>query len=111
MTDTFTWPVTTESSGGGEFKTTRTAFGDGYSQEVANGLNNEEQKWSVVFVGNKPEVETVLAFIRAKYGAQSFYWKPPLGVQGFYRCKKYTPRREGGFVWTLTMEFEQVRGL
>lgn len=111
MTDTFTWQVTGESSGGSEFKTNRTTFGDGYSQEIADGINNEYQKWNVTYVGDYDEIDDVIAFLRAHYGARSFYWKPPFSPIGFYRCKKFNPIKQGGKVWTMTMEFEQVRGL
>lgn len=106
MTDTFTWRVNMDSSGGGEFAMSTAKFGDGYVQEVPNGINNETQKWSVTVSGKKTLMQTVLAFIRTHKG-QSFFWTPPLGVEGYYKCKRYNPVDRGGGWWELNMEFEQ----
>lgn len=108
MTDTFTWKADATLSGGGEFITVRAQFGDGYSQEAPLGINNDRQKWSVVVNGYEPQLAPILAFIREKAGGESFFWKPPLGVIGYYRCKRYTPANQGANLFTLTMEFEQV---
>lgn len=108
MTDTFTWEVTSEASGGGEFVTSDAKFGDGYRQIAPLGINNDVQKWSVTFIGFDYEVEPVLAFIRDKAGAESFFWTPPLGVEGYYVCKSYKPVNAGGKVFRLHMELEQV---
>ena len=106
MTATFTWPVQTTSSGDGEFRTTESRFGDGYSQDTPNGINNETQKWSVVYSGYRSQVDTVLAFIRAQKG-MSFFWKPPLAPVGYYKCKKYNVAPQGGGYYVLSMDFEQ----
>jgi len=107
MTDTFTWPVTSDVSGGGEFIVNSTKFGDGYEQSEPQGLNNDRQKWTVTFVGNVEECQEVIAFIRSKQGAESFFWKPPLGVTGYYKCKSYKPTNQGGLLYTLALDFEQ----
>ena len=107
MVDTFNWRVQVETSGTGEFSMFTSRFGDGYAQEIPNGLNNEAQNWTVVFKGYKAEVAPVLAFLRAQKG-QPFLWKAPnTDAPGYYTCKRYTQNDEGGSFWTLTMEFEQ----
>lgn len=108
MTDTFTWRATTATSGSGEFKTHDSKFGDGYSQSTPVGISNEKQTWSVTIMGYRHEVKPALDFIRAKKGAESFFWTPPLGVQGKYRCKKYAPTPMGGNFFSLTMDFEEA---
>lgn len=108
MIQTFTWPVTTQVTGSGEFRTLKSQFGDGYSQEIGDGLNSDVQKYTVTLAGLESELTAPLAFIREHKGAKSFYWKPPLGVQGLYRCKTYTPVPQGAGVFTLTLEFQQV---
>jgi phage-related protein len=108
MTDTFTWRVTAEASGGGQFTVSTSKFGDGYQQDTAIGLNNDVQKWTVTYVGYKTDARTVLDFIRAKMGSVAFFWTPPLGDQGYYKCKKYTPVNVGGLLYTLQFDFEQV---
>lgn len=108
MTDTFTYRVHATASGGGEFKVAAAQFGDGYSQRAADGMNNESQKWNVTVEGYRATIDEILAFIRDKQGAESFYWTPPLGVEGFYVCKRYNPQDQGGGLFTLALEFEQV---
>lgn len=107
MTDTFTWKVTSEASGDGEFTLTESKFGDGYSQDVAIGLNNEVQKWNVTFVGSKAQAQEVMDFIRAHKG-QMFFWTPPLGTQSYFKCKKYGINDQGKKTFSITMTFEQA---
>lgn len=107
MTDTFTWQVHADAGGNGEFATAKAQFGDGYAQEVPLGLNSESQKWTVNFSGYAHQVAPVLAFIRAHKG-MSFLWKPPLGTQGLYKCKKYNINPQSSTYYVLSMEFEQA---
>lgn len=108
MTDTFIWKSDATLSGGGEFVTKKAQFGDGFSQEAPDGINNDVQLWSVIVNGYTHELAPVMEFIRAKAGGESFFWTPPLGVQGYYRCKKYSPVPQGSGLYTLTLEFQQV---
>lgn len=107
MTDTFTWGVTSDASGDGQLSTSEAKFGDGYSQDVALGLNGDMQKWSVTYAGYRTDAQAVLDFIRAHRGV-SFFWTPPLGVEGYYKCKTYKPRHEGGGFYTIALEFMQA---
>jgi phage-related protein len=103
----FTWKVEVGTSGSGEFAMFSSKFGDGYSQDIPNGLNNETQKWSAKRSGYEKDVQPVLDFIRERKG-QPFEWKPPSGQMGWYACKRYS-LSPGGGAWTeLTMEFEQA---
>lgn len=107
MTDTFTWKVHATASGGGDFMVAEAKLGDGYIQSVPLGLNPDVQKWSVTVSDYRAALLAgPLAFLRAHPGV-AFYWTPPLGVQGKYRCKSYKPTNQGGGYWTLAMEFEQ----
>lgn len=108
MTDTFVWKVLATASGGGEFRVSKAQFGDGYAQEAAYGLNNEVQKWNVTAEGYTTQISAPLAFIRAKAGGEAFYWTPPLGVQGYYRCKSYSINKTGGDHYTMSLVFEQA---
>jgi phage-related protein len=103
----FTWRAEVGSTGNGEFSVFSTKFGDGYSQDIPNGLNNETQKWSVKVSGYEKNVQPVIDFIRSHKG-QPFQWKPPSSVGlGWYSCKRYS-LNPGGGAWTeFNMEFEQ----
>jgi phage-related protein len=105
MTDTFTWPTTSSSSGGGSFRTKKAQFGDGYSQEVEDGLNAEDQTATVMVEGTEAELQPVVDFARA-HKAESFLWTPPFSTEGLYRCRsfKWAPL-SGGYQYTLTLEF------
>lgn len=108
MTQKFTWRVTTDSSGDATYRVATSKFGDGYKQEVGDGLNNKEQAWKTTFVGYKSECEAVIAFLDDHEGHTPFYWKPPLHAQGLFTCKKYSVADNGGSFFTLSMEFEQA---
>jgi phage-related protein len=111
MTDTFTWRVHDTASGGSEFITARTDFGDGYEQEVPLGLMPEKQKWNVTTEAYAAEMRnSILAFLRAHIGT-AFFWTPPMGVQGYYKCRRFNPTPQGAGLWTVAMEFEQVGSL
>lgn len=105
MTDTFPYR-TRPPTGGGKFRLRQSKFGDGYSQDSLDGLNTDEQAWTAVTSGTASQMQAVLDWIRAHAG-QSFYWTPPLGVQGVYKCKEYKHQELGGNYFVVTLEFEQ----
>jgi phage-related protein len=107
MTDTFTWRVQSDANGGGEFRTAKAQFGNGYAQEATLGLNPDVQSWNVTVNAYHAEMQTIIDFIRDNAGV-SFYWTPPFGVQGYYKCKTYKPQDQGGGLWTLALTFEQA---
>jgi phage-related protein len=96
------------SSGSGEFDIFKSQFSDGYSQSIPNGIDNEKQKWQMVFSGK--EAAPALAFIRARKG-EVFAWTPPMGVSGAYSCARYSISDEGGAYMTVSAEFEQAHSL
>lgn len=108
MADEFTWCVRTEITGTGTFATRSAQFGDGYQQNASEGLNNESQQWPISMVGRASKVGPALEFIRARKGAVSFLWTPPLGEQGLYLCKTYNITAHGNGVFTLSATFEQT---
>ena len=108
MADVFTWCVRTDITGTGTFDVAQARFGDGYRQTASQGLNNESQQWPVSIVGRAAKVAPALAFLRARKGAISFLWTPPLGVQGLYLCKTYNLTAHGNGVFTLSATFEQT---
>lgn len=54
------------------------------------------------------ELEPITAFLDTLGGFQSFYWTPPDGVQGLYRCNTYTVNPSQANLRSLTAEFQQV---
>ena len=70
----------------------RVAFGDGYEQRAADGINNNLQTWDLTFSRRTDtEVEAILAFLNLMAGVTSFGWEPPSGgyVAGGYHLVDY----------------------
>jgi len=107
MTDTFTWRVHATASGGGTLNVAKVKFGDGYQQSAAQGLNVDSQEWEITISGNRVDLEVARDFI-VDHAGVSFYWTPPMGVQGLYQCDDYKPVNIAGKYFTLSMKFYQV---
>lgn len=110
MTDTFTWRrYVAEPSGETTFSVAKAQYGDGYSQTAAAGLNNALETWTLDFEGHRvaDDLGPIETFLRAHAGATSFYWSPPNGVQGFYRCTALKRTDLGDGWMRLSVTFEQ----
>lgn len=102
----FTWPVITDTSGGGKFNIAKAEFAD-YSQAVGIGIDNDRQNWSVSFFGTEAQCNEVLAWIRERGSVGgSFQWKPPLSAMRWFRCTEYKVSLLGGMKYVLSLEFE-----
>lgn len=113
MTDTppvFTWVPQVGTSGTTKFDVLNAQFGDGYSQTVANGINNTADAWSVSFCDHDDTIDAIHAFLRATKGARRFQWTPPRRTAGLFLCdpQGVTRRFEGGGISTLTAAFKEV---
>jgi phage-related protein len=111
MTDaieTFTWAPALEAQGDTTFNVLSAAFGDGYTQAAANGINNQSDSWPLTFVGTYQKIADIKAFLDDKQGYKAFYWTPPMGVQALFRCEKYSRIAHTGTVFTLTAQFDQT---
>jgi phage-related protein len=110
MTDTF--PFKTETTGTGETNVAvyETKFGDGYSQSVVQGLNAVSQVRTVVHSGYAADVQLVVDWLKEHRGV-SFFWTPPFASEpGYFRCKAWRDRNNGGNHYTLEMDFYEVFG-
>jgi phage-related protein len=107
MTELFTWLPSSKPTAKMSQRTRSASFGDGYTQEVADGLNTEVQTWNLNFTGSKERTQEIIDFLRLRKGYQSFYWTPPFGVQTLFKCKEYTPADLGGGQWSMSLTFTQ----
>lgn len=107
MTDTFTWASTGTPSGTVTLRVRTAQMGDGYSQEVGDGINAKVQSWPLIFVGSKAEMLPIVAFLDAHAGYIGFNWTPPLGVQGLYKAPTYAMSPVGGGVYTINVTFQE----
>lgn len=108
-TETFTWtPIGPGAQGEISLRTRSVQFGDGYSQAVADGINNKVGSWPLRFVGDRDKIRAIADFLDRHAGATSFYWTPPLGEQGRYKAAQYSPGPEAKGLYSLSVTFQQV---
>jgi len=107
MTELFMWAPNSHPAAKITQRTRSASFGDGYTQEVADGINAEVQSWPLTFTGSKARTQEIIDFLRARKGYQSFYWTPPFGVRSLFKCKEYEPTDLGGGQWSLAVTFNQ----
>ena len=108
MTTTFTWVPLREPVGTVSMRTRKAQFGDGYTQTAADGINNKSQTWPLQFRGTSAKIAAIRDFLDARQGYQSFFWTPPLGAQGYYKCATYTLKPLGAGKYELAATFEQA---
>jgi len=106
--ETFTWRVQRGEAPDMTYQVRTAQFGDGYRQEVADGLNNERQSWPVTVVAKRVQGLAIMAFMRRHAGARAFLWTNPLGELGLYTCKNPTPTPLAGGLIRFTGTFEQA---
>lgn len=103
-----TFPVDSGVSGDITFRVRSIQFGDGYRQEVTDGLNPKEDKWPVSATGPADEIQPLIDFLDARGGVEAFLWTPPRGVQGLYKCKAYNTTDSHGDNVKLSATFERT---
>lgn len=110
MADTFTWVPSYSTDLEKQPRTLEAKFGDGYSQIVVNGINNNPELWNVVFNNrNKTETDLIMAFLDGKNGADYFLWTPPdKGSAIKVICKKYRKSYLRHGLYSISAIFEQV---
>lgn len=108
MVDTFNPPIPpqTAPNGEGRFNVSEIQYGEGYVGALGEGINNHRQIWPVTWKGSNAEILEIRDFFVAHKGFISFYWTPPLGVQGLYRVKAYNlvPEAAGNASISATLE-------
>ncbi len=107
-TQTFTWSPVVEPTGTATYRVLKAQFGDGYAQTAADGINNKSQTWPLQFRGTAAKIAPIRDFLDACSGYQAFFWTPPLGSQGYYKCASYTLKPMGAGKYELAATFEQA---
>src|ERR1700737_3412719 len=75
--DIFTWLPQTGAQGSVTPAIVTAQFGDGYSQDIALGINSTPQVWTLTF-NNMPDVaDSIWAFLQKQGGVARFWWTPP----------------------------------
>lgn len=86
------------------------AFGDGYAQRVADGINNAPRAWSLGFTRPNSEADTIIAFFEARNGVEAFDWSPPYGAAGRWVVKEWSVQLIGAVAKSVSATFEEVFG-
>lgn len=86
-----------------------TAFGDGYEQRVADGINVRAQSWNLQF-NNRTNTETanILTFLEARNGVEAFDWTPPNGSAIKVVCREWTKTVSRNNLNNVSATFQQV---
>lgn len=109
MKETFTWVPLVEPVGTTKYAVRTAQFGDGYSQSVADGINNKLDAWPLTFTGNTAYIAPIKAFLDSLQGYQSFYWTPPLASGPLlFRAEQCTVKPYGGGNYELNVTFQEV---
>jgi phage-related protein len=87
---TFTYTPSFEATESSKPRARKFQAGDGYEQRVTFGLHTNPKEWGLSF-SNRTDTErdTILAFLDARGGVESFDWTPPRGTAGKYVCEEW----------------------
>jgi phage-related protein len=86
------------------------AFGDGYEQRLADGINNAPRSWSLGFTRPTAEADAILAFFEARNGAEAFDWTPPYGAAGRWVARDWSAQMISMVAKSINVTFEEVFG-
>lgn len=85
-------------------------FGDGYQQRVNFGLNQNPKEWSLTFMVENDDANTIENFLDARADdAASFDWIPPKSTTSYkWICREWSRRLVGDNFNEITATFSQV---
>ena len=81
------------------------AFGDGYEQRTADGINTQLARLDVSFSGVSATMDAIEAFLIARKATESFDW---VYRTGFYVCREWSREEHGRGLATISCGFDQV---
>lgn len=106
--ETFIWATQHGDAPDITYRVRTSQFGDGYKQEVGDGLNNKVDAYPVTITGQRGKTLEIMAFMDRHVGAKAFLWRTPLGELGLFTCKNPVPTPMGGGVFKFTGTFERA---
>lgn len=85
-------------------------FGDGYRQEMGDGINNDQEPYSPEWTNAKyDEAMYIINFIKARKGTEPFLWQPNgESVTKVFKCKRMNRRWKSGKRCDISCVFEEV---
>ncbi|EKO3908169.1 phage tail protein [Vibrio fluvialis] len=114
MPQIFEWAPLIEISGSSSFRVLSAQFGDGYLQEVGDGINTKSDSYSLQFKGDYSKIKAIMDFIDQHGGFIPFHWTPKDydGEMLLWTCAGYSKSnishngRSTG-IWSLSCTFNQ----
>ena len=111
MTATFTWRPTYGGRNTKKPKNFEAAYGDGYIQRAASGINNNPESWTLTFSErDNVDATAIMTFLDTADGVSSFYWTNMDGVQNLYICRSYSRTYDDEDKNQIQATFDQVFG-
>ena len=95
-----------------EFRTLTSVFGNGYQQDMPDGINDEIVKWSVVYDNiSKAERDAIIAVLKAAKSWDTIRWVDPDGVLMTYKMttEGYSETRSAN-QYTISFNLKSVPG-
>jgi phage-related protein len=87
----------------------RVQFGDGYSQRLVYGLNQDPKEWILEFNVTEAEADEIETFLEARGGAESFNWTPPDTTTSYkWLCSDWNKTIDQPFRAVIRATFKQV---
>ncbi|HAX27340.1 MAG TPA: phage tail protein [Alteromonas macleodii] len=84
-------------------------FGDGLSQRLRYGLNQDAKVWSLKFEVSEADADTIETFLEARQGAENFDWSPPDETTTYkWICQEWSKSIPYLNRATITATFQQV---
>lgn len=106
---TFTWTPSIGAQVAMRPTVRRVAFGDGYEQRLAFGINTQPEVWTLEFRGSTTDDAAAIdAFLRARGAVQAFDWTSPAGTVGKFTCEEWGRSVDEPNVETVRATFKQV---
>lgn len=86
------------------------AFGDGYEQRQANGINARNDTWDLQFQRRtNTEAQGIMDFLDARGGVQAFDWTPPNESTAIrVVCREWSKTLERYNLNTVTAQFVRI---
>jgi phage-related protein len=85
-------------------------YGDGYSQRLTYGLNQNPKVWDLKWTAKtNADADAIEAFFDARKGSESFDWTPPAGgSSGKYICPSWSRELQYANINIISASFIQV---
>lgn len=103
----FTWIVDVGSGVEDTYRVKSAQFGNGYVQDVGDGVNTLSEKWNISVFGLLTNINPIRAFLRSHGSFTPFLWKTPMGDEITVKGKDVRVTSQGADAYTLTAVFEQ----